>query len=117
VTEYEIGATSVRVRPGQTVLQLDLIETKPASDKLVVVSASDISKALETSDRVALYGILFDSNRSDMKPESRPALEEIAKYLRASFNTRVDVVGHTDNVGGYDSNVDLSRARASECVG
>jgi len=107
------GATSVRVRPGQTVLQLDVIETKPASDKLVVVSASDISKALETSGRVALYGILFDSNRSDMKPESRPALEEIAKYLRASPNTRVDVVGHADNVGGYDSNLDLSRARAA----
>jgi OmpA-OmpF porin, OOP family len=116
VTEYEIGATSVRVRPGQAVLQLDVIEMKPASDKLVVVSASDISKALETSGRVALYGILFDSNRSDMKPESRPALEEIAKYLRASPNTRVDVVGHTDNVGGYDSNLDLSRTRAAAVV-
>jgi OOP family OmpA-OmpF porin len=113
VTAYEIGATSIRVRPGQTVLQLDLIETKQASDKLVVVSASDISKALEVSGRVALYGILFDSNRSDIKPESRPALEEIAKYLRTSPNTRVDVVGHTDNVGSYDSNLDLSRARAA----
>ncbi len=44
VTEYQIGTTSVRVRPGQTILQLDVVEVKPVSDKLVVVSASDISR-------------------------------------------------------------------------
>ena len=82
MTEYQIGTTSVRVRPGQTILQLDVIELKPTSDKLVVVSASDISRGLEASGRVAVYGILFDSNKSDVKPESRAALEEIAKYLR-----------------------------------
>jgi OmpA-OmpF porin, OOP family len=117
VTEYEIGTTSVRVRPGQVILQLDLIETKPVSDKLIVVSASDISKGLEASGRVALYGILFDTNKSDIKPESRPALDEIAKYLRSNANAKLDVVGHTDNIGSYDSNLDLSRARAAAVVG
>jgi OmpA-OmpF porin, OOP family len=117
VTEYEIGTTSVRVRPGQVVLQLDLIEVKPVSDKLVVVvSASDISRGLETSGRVALYGILFDTNKSEIKPESRPALDEIAKYLHANPNVKLDVVGHTDNIGSYDSNLDLSRARAAGVV-
>jgi OOP family OmpA-OmpF porin len=117
VTEYELGATPVRVRPGQAILQLDVIEMKPTSDKLVVVSASDISKGLETSGRVALYGILFDSNKADIKSESRPAIDEIAKYLRSNANARLDVVGHTDNVGSYDSNLDLSRARAAAVVG
>jgi OmpA-OmpF porin, OOP family len=117
VTEYEIGTTPVRVRPGQAILQLDVIEVKPVSDKLVVVSASDISKGLEASGRVAVYGILFDSNKSDVKPESRPALDEIAKYLRSNANAKLDVVGHTDNVGSYDSNLDLSRSRAAAVVG
>ena len=89
----------------------DLIEVRPVSDKLVVVSASDISRSLETSGRVALYGILFDTNKSDIKPESRAALDEIAKYLRASPNVKLDVVGHTDNVGSYDSNLDLSQQK------
>jgi outer membrane protein OmpA-like peptidoglycan-associated protein len=88
VAEYEIGTTSVRVRPGQVVFQLDLIEVRPVSDKLVVVSASDISRRLETSGRVALYGILFDTNKSDIKPGSRAALDEIAKYLRANPNVK-----------------------------
>jgi OmpA-OmpF porin, OOP family len=116
VTEYEIGTTSVRVRPGQVILQLDLIEVKPVSDKLVVVSASDISRGLETSGRVTLYGILFDTNKSDIKSGSRAALDEIAKYLRTNPNVKLDVVGHTDNIGSYDSNLDLSRARAAEVV-
>ena len=111
------GTTSVRVHPGQVILQLDLIEVEPVSDKLVVVSASDISRRLETSGRVALYGILFDINKSNIKPESRAALDEIAKYLRANANVKLDVVGHTDNIGSYDSNLDLSRARAAEVVG
>lgn len=64
-----------------------------------------------------LYGILFDTNKSDIKSGSRPALDEIAKYLRANPNVKLDVVGHTDNIGNYDSNLDLSRARAAEVVG
>jgi OOP family OmpA-OmpF porin len=116
VTEYQMGTTPVRVRPGQTILQLDVTEVKPASDKLVVVSASDISKGLETSGKVALYGILFDSNKSDVRPESRAALDEIAKYLQSNAGAKLDVVGHTDNVGAYDSNLDLSRARAAAVV-
>ncbi len=66
---------------------------------------------------MALYGILFDSSKSDVKPESRPALDEIAKFLRSNVNAKLDVVGHTDNVGSYDSNLDLSRARAAAVVG
>jgi|SRR6266545_1260424 OmpA-OmpF porin, OOP family len=117
ITEYEMGATPVRVRPGQVTMQLDVVEVKPVSDKLVVVSASEISRGLETAGRVALYGILFDSNKADIKAESRPALEEIAKFLRSTPNAKLDVVGHTDNVGSYDSNLDLSRARAMAVVG
>jgi OmpA-OmpF porin, OOP family len=113
VTEYQIGSTPVRIRPGQVALQLDIIDAPPPSDRLVVVSASDISKGLESSGRVAIYGILFDTNRTDIKPASRPALEEIAKFLRATPGAKLDVVGHTDNVGSYDANLELSRGRAA----
>ena len=116
VTEYELGATSVRVRPGQAVVQLDIVEVRSVSDKLVVVSANEISKGLETAGRVALYGILFDSNKAEIKTESRPALDEIAKFLRSTQAIKLDVVGHTDNIGSYDSNLDLSRLRAMAVV-
>jgi len=50
--------------------------------------------------------------KAEIRPESRAALDEIAKYLRGTPNVKLDVVGHTDNIRSYDSNLDLSRARS-----
>lgn len=91
---------------------VDIIEVRPMTQNMVVVSADEISKALSASGRVALYGIFFDHNRADIKPESRPALEEIAKLLQQEPALKLHVVGHTDNVGGYEFNLGLSRRRA-----
>lgn len=59
-----------------------------------------------------LYGIYFDTGKADLKPESRPTLDEIAKLLQADQGLRLYVVGHTDSVGGFDYDMDLSRRRA-----
>jgi outer membrane protein OmpA-like peptidoglycan-associated protein len=60
-----------------------------------------------------LYGIYFDTNKAELKPESHTALQEISKLLKADPNLKVLVVGHTDNVGGYDTNLTLSERRAT----
>lgn len=65
---------------------------------------------------MTLYGILFDFNKSDIKPQSKPALDEIARYLAADPARRLHVVGHTDGVGGFDFNIKLSQARADAVV-
>ena len=61
----------------------------------------------------ALYGIHFDTNRAELKPESDGALQEIAKLLKQEATLRLLVVGHTDNVGGFDANLALSERRAA----
>ena len=63
-----------------------------------------------------LYNILFDFDKADIKPESRPQLDEIAKLLQASPTLRLHVVGHTDNQGQLAYNMDLSRRRAQAVV-
>jgi outer membrane protein OmpA-like peptidoglycan-associated protein len=93
-------------------MAVDVIEVRPMTQNMVVVSADEISQAMSTSGRVALYGIFFDTNKADIKPESKPALEEIAKLLKREPNLNLHVVGHTDNVGGYEFNLGLSRRRA-----
>ena len=85
-------------------------------DAVVVVSASQISKSLDTAGKVLLYGIHFDFNKASIKPESRPSLDEIAKFLKDQPNEKLDVVGHTDNIGGADFNMQLSKARADAVV-
>ena len=122
---FQKGATTVRLiaidwpkedatyksRQG-AYIAVDILESKAMEQNMVVVSASDISKAITANGRVAIYGILFDTGKADVKPESKPSLEQIAAFLKAEPAVKLHVVGHTDSVGGFDSNLALSRRRA-----
>ncbi len=61
-------------------------------------------------------GILFDTAKADVKAESKPALDEVAKLLNGNAKLRLWVVGHTDSVGPVASNVDLSKRRAAAVI-
>ncbi len=101
---------------GQVIAQLDIVEAKPMETNMVTVSASEMATGIANTGSVALYGILFDFNSATVKTESMPTLEEIAKLLKGDPNLRLLVVGHTDNVGTFDFNKDLSQRRAAAVV-
>lgn len=86
------------------------------ADKIVFKDAADMQAAIEDSGSVDLYGILFDTDQDSLQPESKPTLEGIAKLLTANPDLSVEIVGHTDNVGGADYNLDLSNRRAASVV-
>jgi len=83
---------------------------------MVTVDAAAMAKDIAATGRVALYGIYFDTDKADIKPESEPTLEEIATLLKQDPKLKLYVVGHTDNVGGYDYNTKLSQRRAASVV-
>lgn len=91
---------------------VDIIEVRPMQQNMVVVKADEMAKALNLKGRVSLYGIFFDTDRAEIKAESKPALAEIAKLLQQEPNLALHVVGHTDNAGGFEHDLDLSRRRA-----
>ncbi len=95
---------------------VDIVEVRPMTQNMVVVSADEMSRTIASSGRIALYGIFFDTNKADIKPESKPALNEIGKLLKQEPGLKLHVVGHTDNVGGYESNMVLSKKRADAVV-
>lgn len=101
---------------GQVMVRLDALESGALRDRMTVVSAKEIAGGLAARGRVALYGILFDFDSATIKPESRPALDEIGRFLAESPAQNLYVVGHTDNVGGFDFNMRLSKARADAVV-
>ena len=96
-------------------IKIEIIE-KEAMKQEVVVDAKFMSEGISSTGHVAIYGIYFDFNKSDVKPESDPALQEISKLLSGNPNLKVFIVGHTDNVGGVDYNMKLSQARADAVV-
>lgn len=105
----------VQVEKGNGGIWLRLIE-KQAMEQHIVADAASFGDDLKSSGHVAVYGILFDTGKSVLKPESTPALEEVAKLLKADAALKVWVVGHTDAVGKVDENMKLAQARAEAVV-
>lgn len=89
---------------------------KQGMQQEVTIDAAALNRDLVASGRVAVYGIYFDTGKSEVKPESEPALVEIAKLLSQNPGLRVFIVGHTDMVGDATTNVKLSQARAQAVV-
>lgn len=117
VSAYDMGLSGgLDPVKGQPVIQVDLIEDKPMDERMVVVSAAKMASSIETTGRIALYGIFFDFDSATIKPESQPTLEQMAKLLGDMPEMKLLVVGHTDNVGGIDYNQKLSQSRADSVV-
>jgi outer membrane protein OmpA-like peptidoglycan-associated protein len=101
---------------GRTFAVIDLVEPKAREQRMVTIDAGEMARSIAATGRVALYGIYFDFNKVDLKPESDSTLAEIAKLLSTTPTLRVLVVGHTDNVGSFQFNLDLSQRRAAAVV-
>jgi OOP family OmpA-OmpF porin len=78
----------------------------------VAESQKTIYEALSSAGRWTTQGILFDTGKSEVKPESTPTLKQIAAALKEHPDLKVEIQGHTDNVGKADANLKLSQARA-----
>lgn len=79
----------------------------------VAQSEKTIYDELASKGRWSTQGILFDTGRSDIKPESAPTLKLIAATLKQHADLKLEIQGHTDNVGKADANLKLSDARAA----
>jgi len=77
------------------------------------VAATTVETALKDAGRAEIHGIYFDFGSATLKPESEPVLKEIANAMTKNPAWRVSIEGHTDNVGGDATNLDLSRRRAN----
>jgi len=69
--------------------------------------------ALTAKGRWATQGILFETGKSNLRPESRPVLKEITATMQKYPDLKLLIEGHTDNVGSAAGNMTLSDARAA----
>ncbi|MDF1525169.1 MAG: OmpA family protein [bacterium] len=95
---------------------LGIVESKPMETGLVKVDADALADEIDRTGHASIYGIYFDTDKADVKPESEQALGEIAKLLAQRPDLNLYVVGHTDSVGSLDYNRDLSVRRARAVV-
>ena len=93
-------------------VELYVVEVKPMESDLITVNAATLASDIKRTGHAAVYGIYFDTGKAEVKPESDATLSEIAKLLQADPRLKLYVVGHTDNQGALELNMDLSRRRA-----
>lgn len=100
-------------RPGE----IELIEyAGRGSAAAAGESTKDITLRITVDGRVSLYGVQFDTGSTTILPGSEGTLEAIAAMMTDLPELKVAVVGHTDHVGGYEVNLDLSKRRADAVV-
>jgi OmpA-OmpF porin, OOP family len=127
--EYTAGAnrrTTIRMRRGSSEIWLHVnaytmdyeltIVERQAMEQQVAVDAAAMAGSIANTGSVAIYGIYFDTAKSDLKPESGPAIVEIAKLLASNPTMKVYIVGHTDMVGDAKANQMLSQSRAQSVI-
>jgi len=65
---------------------------------------------------VVLNNLFFDTNKYDLKPQSRTELNRLIEFLRQYRDVQIEVSGYTDNVGTHEANLQLSERRAQSVV-
>ncbi len=62
-----------------------------------------------------LEGVNFDTGKATIRPESFPQLDGVVEYMTHKPNSKIEISGHTDNVGNPKANKTLSEKRAQAC--
>ncbi len=69
---------------------------------------------IEAGAKITLKNIYFNVSKYDLKPESFPELDRLVGVMQANPTMQIKLEGHTDTVGDFDANVELSRNRVNE---
>lgn len=100
---------------GSLNLGLIVVEEKALKQSVALMPAEQMAMALQKDGHVALY-LNFDTDSDVIRPDSLPAVDEIAKLLTTDPSLRLKVEGHTDTDGDASHNKQLSLARAQSVI-
>ena len=96
------------------IVNQSVVETIPL--ELGLVKADNIAQNIELTGHSVFYDIHFATGSADIDSKSDNQIKQIAEYLKAHPDKKYYIVGHTDNVGDFTSNMALSENRAKAVV-
>lgn len=67
---------------------------------------------IKVGEKVVLNNVFFESEKFELKPESKAELEVIVKMIEKNPSLKIEIGGHTDNSGTEEKNRALSESRA-----
>lgn len=114
-TDVVSGMMNYELKPGRYQLNVtaegyiyhqDIIDFAKSDTLLVAL------QAIKKDVRVVLNNLFFELNKTEIMPESEPALDDLYQFLVKNPSVNIHIVGHTDNTGSLSYNMNLSEGRA-----
>lgn len=101
---------------GDALTDVHIVEMKAMATDMVSLNLQMLKDGLDKQGFVVVDGIYFDTDKTDVKPTSKPALDMVAALLKERPALNLYVVGHTDMQGALAHNMRLSQGRAKSVV-
>lgn len=101
---------------GDSRVQLVVMRTEPLLTGLIETNSDKVLEQLKQKGKASIYGVLFDYDKAVIKPESKQSLDVIEQVLNKNKSLSLYVVGHTDDKGSAEYNLNLSKRRADAVV-
>lgn len=68
------------------------------------------------NEKFVLENIYFGFDSTDIKPQAAEELDKLVQLLTDNPEIKIEMGSHTDSVGSFDYNIDLSRRRAESTI-
>ena len=91
-------------------ISLDNITVQKISSNKINIENTKIGEA------IILENISFELNSSKLTGSSYPTLNHLVELFNTYPNLKIEIAGHTDNIGNKDDNIKLSENRAKSVV-
>ena len=101
---------------GEQSTDVHVVEMKKMETGKVALNLTALTESLDRQGFVVVEGIYFDTDKTVLKPTSKPALDEVAKLLKQRPELKLYVIGHTDMQGSLAYNMSSSEGRAQAVV-
>ncbi len=103
---YDIKIKSVGQTAEYSTFEIPKIEANQ------MYSKSEIQIMIEPPKSFTLNNVLFDTGKSTIKSSSFSELNDLVAMMNLKPTLKIEIAGHTDNVGNKESNQKLSEERA-----
>lgn len=113
IDQYRVmNINNLTGKPNNVTIDVNGYENSYIKNVRIAAGGIDIYKKITTDAKIIMHGILFDVDKSTLRPESMGSINQIYSLLKKDPSLKFEIDGHTDNTGAAAHNLTLSQQRA-----